>query len=196
MTRRGEYAAGSVLKRTRPRRTQPQRRISTLISPENPRISTGVIIYIFSFKRCPFLFPLLVRPYVARRQSAAISQVTFFYATPSIISFIGVSLAFYFLLKYLSVLLGIISLTYLLFFIIPADFSSVKITCTLEFLPSFRFYYLKLHDSFVYPLSFSSATFVLRSRFPSTNPEAPSSFHVCIIDRYIDIDFFISSFWI
>ena len=29
MTRRGEYAAGNVLKRTRPRRTQPQRRIST-----------------------------------------------------------------------------------------------------------------------------------------------------------------------
>ena len=135
-----------------------------------------------------------MRSYVARRQIAAISQVTFFYATPSIISFIGVSLAFYFLLKYLSVLLGIISLTYLLFFIIPADFPSVKITCTLEFLPSLRFYYLKLHDSFVYPLSFTSATFVLRSRFPSTNPEAPSSFRLCIVDRYIDIDFLFDCF--
>ena len=48
---------------------------------------------------------------IIRRSPALCRNISgyFFYATPSYISFIGVSLAFYFLLKYLSAFLGIIS---------------------------------------------------------------------------------------
>ena len=79
------------------------------------------------------------------------------------------------------------------FFIIPTDFPSATITCTLEFLPSFRFYCLKLHDSFVYLLPFTSATVVLRSRFPSTIQKPRRVFK--FVYRYIDIDFYFI-FWI